>query len=350
MTIKITKVAKIKDITTRAVGFIPNLIKKTHRKEPTFLGHQRLLGFIFYSFIVILAASVALFSKTGPSAPLLIIINSFFLASAVITLFCYIRHKVNLVAALWIITMTTQIATSAEMIFAALHPTPYYMMLIMCDMALLSMNLLFSLLIYLKYCRVVLCIVSLAVYVACTIVAKSDIMFNLMPTFLIGFILIVILGNQMINNTRKLENENKEMHKSEEDMIRLLKVDKEELKAYSEISKDDLSVEETEGILEHMHAESRHNVIMNVNAVLRKQEIDNANIDHIFPELTPSEKEIVRLILQGKKLGEICATLDKKPSNINAQRAYIRKKLGLHPEDNLYMALQERMQAAQTEE
>ncbi len=314
------------------------------------MGHQRLLIFVFYIIIIILAAGIGLISKSGPSAPFFNILNSVFLAGVVITLFCYIKDKISLVVALWIMALLTQISTSMEMIYAALHPTPYHMMLIMGNLTLLAMNLVFSLITYLKYCHIVLCTATLAIYVACMLITKSPSMINFLPTFVIGFLLIAILGSRMITNTSKLEDENEEMHKNEEDMLRMLKVDKEEVKAYSEISKDNLSEEETGSILEHMQAESRHNVIENVNAVLRKQEVDNANISRVFPELTPSEKEIVRLILQGKKLGEICSTLDKKPSNINAQRAYIRKKLGLQPEDNLYKALKERMQAAQSEE
>ena len=62
----------------------------------------------------------------------------------------------------------------------------------------------------------------------------------------------------------------------------------------------------------------------------------------LFPELTASGREVCRLILQDKKLGEICAILDKKESNINSTRMHIRRKLNMQPSDNLRKVLQER--------
>jgi transcriptional regulator len=55
----------------------------------------------------------------------------------------------------------------------------------------------------------------------------------------------------------------------------------------------------------------------------------------IFPELTPSEIEICRLVILGKGLKEVCRELSKVESNITSQRRHIRIKLGLQPSDNL---------------
>ena len=53
--------------------------------------------------------------------------------------------------------------------------------------------------------------------------------------------------------------------------------------------------------------------------------------------------EICALILQDKKQNAICMLLNKSASNINSQRAHIRKKLGLRPQDDLKAALRRRM-------
>ena len=54
-----------------------------------------------------------------------------------------------------------------------------------------------------------------------------------------------------------------------------------------------------------------------------------------IPDLTHSELEICRLIVQGKKLDDIARLLNKSTSNINTQRSNIRRKLELKAEDNL---------------
>lgn len=66
-------------------------------------------------------------------------------------------------------------------------------------------------------------------------------------------------------------------------------------------------------------------------------------IEQTFPDLTSSERNIAQLILRGCKLDSICMILNKTESNVNTQRANIRRKLGLQPTDSLYEALKARM-------
>ena len=63
--------------------------------------------------------------------------------------------------------------------------------------------------------------------------------------------------------------------------------------------------------------------------------MDTSMPSQIFPELTPSEIEICRLVILGKGLKEVCRELSKVESNITSQRRHIRIKLGLQPSDNL---------------
>lgn len=76
---------------------------------------------------------------------------------------------------------------------------------------------------------------------------------------------------------------------------------------------------------------------------LKSRDTDLKLIDKAFPELTPSEKEICQLILQGRKIGDICAALGKTGTNVNSQRANMRRKLALRPSDNLLKALRQRI-------
>ena len=71
-------------------------------------------------------------------------------------------------------------------------------------------------------------------------------------------------------------------------------------------------------------------------------EMERNSLTEIFPELSPSEIEIYRLVIMGKSLNEVCSILRKSESNITCQRSNIRKKLGLQSSDNLKKVLQER--------
>ncbi|WP_462376785.1 helix-turn-helix transcriptional regulator, partial [Rikenella microfusus] len=55
--------------------------------------------------------------------------------------------------------------------------------------------------------------------------------------------------------------------------------------------------------------------------------------------LSPYEREISLMILQGKSIADIAAKLKKNTSAITSARTVIRSKLGLETGDNLYDAL-----------
>ena len=65
----------------------------------------------------------------------------------------------------------------------------------------------------------------------------------------------------------------------------------------------------------------------------------------IFPELSPSELSICRLIVQDKTVSQICEILHRSSGNITSQRSSIRSKLNLDKNDNLKEILLERMRA-----
>ena len=80
---------------------------------------------------------------------------------------------------------------------------------------------------------------------------------------------------------------------------------------------------------------------------LQTRELSKQNIERVFPELSASEQKICYLILQNRKLSEICTLLNKSESNITTQRANIRKKLGMSSADNLKKVLEKRIAESQ---
>ncbi|MFW5550185.1 MAG: helix-turn-helix transcriptional regulator, partial [Prevotella sp.] len=59
------------------------------------------------------------------------------------------------------------------------------------------------------------------------------------------------------------------------------------------------------------------------------------DLSTIFPQLSPSELEVARLILKNMSLKEIAVATGKSLSNVGTVRGNIRKKLGLGPDDDL---------------
>ena len=128
----------------------------------------------------------------------------------------------------------------------------------------------------------------------------------------------------------------------EEEILGFLNIKKEQVMAYIRLSKMEHEAAETKNLLELLSDEVRNNVISNVKEAMLAMEMERNSLTEIFPELSPSEIEIYRLVIMGKSLNEVCSILRKSKSNITCQRSNIRKKLGLQSSDNLKKVLQER--------
>ena len=59
------------------------------------------------------------------------------------------------------------------------------------------------------------------------------------------------------------------------------------------------------------------------------------DLSTIFPQLSPTELDVARLILKNMTLKEIAVATEKSLSNVGTVRGNIRKKLGLSPGDDL---------------
>ena len=70
------------------------------------------------------------------------------------------------------------------------------------------------------------------------------------------------------------------------------------------------------------------------------EELNNLMWDELCADLTNSEIQICKLVLQDKSLKEICILLDKTESNITSQRSHIRKKLNMDRKDDLKRTLE----------
>lgn len=105
----------------------------------------------------------------------------------------------------------------------------------------------------------------------------------------------------------------------------------------------DVDAHKEGNLIERLSPEMRQRIVDRASRHLRKEELDNLAWDMVCAELTKSEKEICRLILDGRSLKEICAELNKTESNITSQRSHIRKKLGMERTDDLQRTLELRI-------
>ena len=228
------------------------------------------------------------------------------------------------------------------MFYCAYTPDHYHLMLIVANLVLLSVNILFSLIAYLEYTPYILSALSVATYIICMRITENESLDNFFGIFLVIFVGICILGSRLVRNMHYLDKENVVLKKDEEELINTLGLNKEQIKTYMQLMHEKQSFDKTEALLSMLGEDVKHTLISNVEQYLSVKETGMLEMEKLFPELSASEREICLLVLQDKKLNDICAILNKKESNITSTRVHIRRKLNMKPSDNLRKVLQER--------
>lgn len=64
--------------------------------------------------------------------------------------------------------------------------------------------------------------------------------------------------------------------------------------------------------------------------ILLKEEPSPSRVARHPSPLTPREREVVKLLAEGKKIGEIAEILCRSPATVRAQKASAMRKLGVH--------------------
>lgn len=230
------------------------------------------------------------------------------------------------------------------MVYCAFQHTTYYNMLIMANMVLLSMNTLVSTAAYMKKNTAMLGIASVAIYIVCSFITGDVLLKSFIAVFILVYVFASVVGVWVANSIGRLEQENEKYKKDEDEVLHILRLKKNEVRTYLSLASERYSHDGTKVLLERLDRRSRYNILFNVEEYLKTAKTDLEIIAKVFPEFSPSEREICRLILQDKKLTDICIILGKNESNVSSQRANMRKKLGLKTTDNLRNVLQQRLE------
>ena len=317
--------------------------KAIFMREDTFIGHQKQMVLLYYTLFFSLTLITNILGIAGPPGSFSLYLNIICLVVELLVFFGYFFHRISLNLSLMLLMLFSTLIKSSEILYYALTPSEYGLMLILTYTTLLSTNVIFSLVVLLRYFSIILSLIILGVYLTTFFITGEEALLTFFPIFLMAFFTFSLLGYRLLDNINKLSIENTSLKNDEREFLFIFKMKKEQIKAYSKLANREHPAAKMEELFDLLNETTQRNIVANITNYLQKKETDLSAIEACFPELTPSERDICRLILQDKKLGEICTILDKTETNINSQRAHIRKKLGLQTADNLQNALKQRM-------
>lgn len=322
-------------------------IRNLFFRQETTVDRLRLALMLFcYAPINIVSMVANILGLSGPDAVAFKYFQVAVLAAVAVFLILFFKRRISVSVCLSLFAISSQAVLTAYMLYYSFSPTDENLLLIEANTVKLAMNIVGMAAAMMTIMTITLSVASAAVYAACVLISGDAALGGLLPGFVVSLFFISLGGLWIGRVTRNLEAENTQLKKGEAELLHILRLKRDEVKAFLTLASKQHPGDGTRTLLEALDRKHMQNLIDNVENYLAEKDTDLKTIETAFPELTPSEREICRLVLQGKKQGEICAILKKNESNVNSQRANVRRKLGLQPQDNLREKLQARLEAA----
>ena len=256
----------------------------------------------------------------------------------------YIRKYNNFRIMIGFRALAAQLLICIKMIILAHSSDPNSSIIITSHMSVLIIILLVLLLSYLTFFSYFLSLVSVICYTYCAYMLDSPEMWRNISLYIVLFSVCAFLNIQLMKEVNAIINENRQYKVDIQDTLDTLGLTENEFNAYIELSKNKKKGENAMGdIFNILGDRAQETLKKNVTYLMEQDKIVYDKIGEIIPEFTPSEIEIAKLIVKGKKIGDMIQILNKKKSNITCQRTKMRVKLNLSPEDNLRDAILKRV-------
>lgn len=331
---------KKKTLTGRLYGFCGRFIPV----EKPFLDQRRQRLAVWYVLILVLGILSDLLELSGSFDIFYKYTNSIMLVLTLLWVARYLAKRTDILLTVSLLSVTTQLFIAIDTVYCAVNPSvPHTQMVMLVNILILTANTMFAVATYQGVMILVDVVIAIVAFFSCMLFSDNSDYKQYVVMVVLVFTYIGILGLHIARISQRLQDENTSIKQEEEELMHVLRLNKEQLKLYIQLAKKEYSEDETRLILSQFNERTQKYIIDNVTKYINAEASTGERIEQTFPDLTPSERNIAQLILRGCKLGSICMILNKTESNVNTQRANIRRKLGLQPTDSLYEALKARM-------
>ena len=296
----------------------------------------------FFSFFI----SVGFMIMNQPRTRIVVIVDVVSLVLTLVLVALYFGKRLSIRSVSNILYILLQVEISSQMISLCTQSTGAISALLIQESFLSLLLIMISIVANLKYCPAVISGISIVTYFVCLFLSREPALLTFLPIYLVVLVGVIIYDTLAMRGAQLLEAENLHLKEELTDFMRITGLTVEDIREIMQLSEGSANkTEKTRILLNSMDARVRENIVGGVLAVKAQNDSSREQLLTVFPELTPSQISIAQLILQDKKLSEICRILGKTENNVSAQRSKIRSTLGIESEVSLKEALQERLDA-----
>lgn len=313
-----------------------------YTRENTLLGRQRLVLFESSAVISILL-TIARFILP-PETDVTKWLDSTFILLTVIILYLYDRHYLSVQWASSTLFVFLQVQLSIQMVFFTTLMSSESAALVLQASCLSLLLITVSILSFLKYTPSILSALSILSFTFCLIVFPHHFLISFSPVYyvvLVGVIAYDLSASRPIM-AMGISQEHRNLEFDE--FLYATGLTEEDVRNVTKLARNNADkTETTRNMLSLMNTRARKNIVNSVLNLKKEDESTRQILMTVFPDLTPSQIAICQLVLQDKKLSEICSALGKSESNVSSQRSRIRAALEVPSDRLLKDVLEERL-------
>lgn len=241
----------------------------------------------------------------------------------------YLMQRMSLRVAISTFGIVTQLVESARIVYVAMERPAGFEETIVFNQIISLALIIYLVMAAVRHIPSVVALMSIATIVAAYLYTDEAISRQIVVIFIIVEIFTCVLGDMIRRGIRNLQRENDDYHTTQNRLLSTFNMTKTELLAYLQLGRGGKSDRDINDFFDHLGERTEANLIRAVEQRVALRKMKHADISATFPNFTPTEREVCRLIIGGKTIVEIANILNKNTNNISSVRIHIRKKLGL---------------------
>lgn len=302
---------------------------------------QRTFVFLYASLGFLVGIVLNILTSFGPQSLFFDTINSVHAALILLLVGLFVRRAISVYWAVLLLILSIQIEISVEMVHMA-YSDGIIMGVpgIMGNTILLGIALILSITAYIRYLPYVQTFITITTLCICAYITQDPHVGHLIPVLTLAFFVLSFMGDRLVRGVASLQHSKDSLTREQDRLFEYLDIDKEELFRLMRLTRrKHLTEAQKVRLIDLLDAHTKASVLEAAAEVVERKTRNLAALDARELGLTPYEKEVCLLILQGMSIAQIARKLDKSPSAITTIRGTIRGKLSLAKEDNLYESL-----------
>ena len=305
------------------------------RAENTIERH-RIIVYLLHSVLVVTVISLQFMGLGGSQEEVPQTMSGIHLAACLLSLSLYLTRRLTLSKAFSLVALVAQCTIAVRFFYFATVRPDHFLQLILINQITSLLAIFFLVMSFVRFTPFIVSIISVTSYGCVASYLHEPALWQLFGFFLFVQFFLCVLGELLQHNVMSVSKENTDLHHRETALMHAVRLNKREIEAYLRMSSNDHpSPEDTDRLFSMLKPKSQRNLVNAVRLHLKNHFMDDCDLARIFPCLTKSETDVCRLILAGKKRGEISLLLDKTENNIDVTRNHIRRKLNVPQKEDL---------------